>query len=68
MNALLVLSNTGELHSYIDLPERLGCPASVRNEQNPSGIDRNRSEESVSVRYKFLHCLTWLMFGVANDG
>jgi hypothetical protein len=29
MNALLDLSNPGELHSYIDLPERFGCPASV---------------------------------------
>jgi len=27
MNALLVPSNAGELHSYIDLPERHECPA-----------------------------------------
>jgi hypothetical protein len=35
MSALLDLSNPVELHSYIDLPERLGCPASARNRQNP---------------------------------
>ena len=28
MSALLDLSNLGEMRSYIDLPERLGCPAS----------------------------------------
>jgi hypothetical protein len=28
---LLVLSNAGELHSYIDLPERHNCPAFGQN-------------------------------------
>ena len=28
MNAMFDLSNPGELHRYIDLLERLGCPAS----------------------------------------
>jgi hypothetical protein len=37
MNELLVLSNAGEQHSYIDLPERPGCPASSREEPYPFG-------------------------------
>ncbi len=35
---LLALSKTRKrLHSYIDLPEHLGCPASARDRQHPSG-------------------------------
>jgi hypothetical protein len=51
MNGLLVLSNTGELHSYIDTPEtpRMFCirserAESVRNRLYPVGIDRTRLE------------------------
>ncbi len=35
MNDLLDLSNPGELHSYTDLPERLGYPASGYNILRP---------------------------------
>jgi hypothetical protein len=30
-----LLSTRGELHSYVDMPERLECPASGRNRQHP---------------------------------
>lgn len=33
------LSTPRELHRYIDLPERLGCPASGRDRAYPFGID-----------------------------
>ena len=38
MNGLLVLSNAGELHSYIDLPERHKCPAFGQNILHPDNI------------------------------
>ena len=55
MTTLLDLSYPGELHSCVDLPERVRCLASRRKRQNPVGIERIR-------------CLRRLTFGVADDG
>jgi hypothetical protein len=60
MTVLLDLSIDGELQSYIDLPERLGCPASGRNRQHPVGRE-------LSVRDR-LHPLPEIhLFGVDYD-
>ena len=39
LSVLLAYLTPVELHCCMDLPERLGCPASGRNGQNPFGID-----------------------------
>jgi hypothetical protein len=38
MNGLLVLSIAGELHSFLDLPERHECPAFGQNILRPDNI------------------------------
>ena len=62
-----LLSTYEELHSFIDLPERLGCLASGRSRQHPVGADRTRSGQSISVRDRLHPLPETYLFGVGDD-